>query len=226
VAEGTVKATDEDGRVEGQVALLVDRAGRDFGTRRVLDEISFTLAPGERLAVKGPNGSGKTTLIRCLAGSMFLTRGTIDILGAPAGSFQARRSVGASLSPERSFYPRLSVRQNLLFFSRLRHRDGAEAKRAVERIEEELELTAVSRARTDTCSSGTLQRVAVARGLLGDPPVLLLDEPTRSLDERSINLVWEAIDRRRHSTLVVATHTQYDADRCDRHLQLGGSGAP
>jgi ABC-type multidrug transport system ATPase subunit len=201
--------------------LEVAKLSRRFGSREVLRSLDLTLRPGERLAVRGPNGSGKTTLLRCIAGTVRPSSGHVTVCGCPAGSYQARRLVGASLSSERSFYMRLTGRHNLLFFAQLRTESRRQAAKAVDAIERELELEEIASQRVDRCSTGMLQQLSFARALLGDPALLTLDEPTRSLDTDAVARVWAALGRRPKCSLLLATHSDDDTERCDGRLDLG-----
>ena len=200
--------------------LEIHGLGRRFGNQVVLDGLDARVAPGERVALWGPNGSGKTTLLRCAAGTVAPTEGRVTIAGHEAGSYEARRLTGASLSQERSFYLRLSGRSNLLFFARVRGLANRESSRHVRALEEELQLSAILAERVDQCSTGMVQQLAFARALLGDPKVLLLDEPTRSLDGDAVSRLWIALDRRRAAAVLLATHIRADIERCDRQLEL------
>ena len=198
----------------------VDALSRRFRGREVIRRLDLTADGGERVALSGPNGSGKTTLLRCIAGTLTATSGSVRVGGSLAGSLAARELVGVSFSQERSFYLRLSARTNLLFFARLRHTSSRAAERDVDRLDEELELESILPERVDECSSGMVQQLAFARALLGEPPVLLLDEPTRSLDTAAVERLWGALERRRDRAVLVATHRADDLDRCDRHIDL------
>jgi len=193
---------------------------RRFGAHEVLRAVDFTLEPGGRVGLHGPNGSGKTTLLRCVAGTLAPSDGRILVGAHEAGSVEARRLLGASLSQERSFYQRLSGHANLLFFARLRYAGKKSAAAAVESIIEELEIREIAVERVDRCSAGMVQQLAFARALIGEPALLLLDEPTRSLDEDAVGRLWGALDRRRGTALVVATHNDSDLSRCDERLNL------
>lgn len=200
--------------------LSIQRMSRRFGAHEVLRAVDFTLEPGGRVGLHGPNGSGKTTLLRCVAGTLEPSGGRILVGAHEAGSVEARRLLGASLSQERSFYQRLSGHANLLFFARLRYAGKKSAAAAVESIIEELEIREIAVERVDRCSAGMVQQLAFARALIGEPAVLLLDEPTRSLDEDAVGRLWGALDRRRGTALVVATHNDSDLSRCDERLNL------
>lgn len=195
--------------------LEVEGMGRAFGKRTVIENVSIRLEPGQRAALVGGNGSGKTTFIRCVAGTLTPTRGTVAVDGRQAGSMGARHRLGCSLAQERSFYLRLSGLENLLFFARLRHERKRSASTQVREIVDELDLQEIAARRVDTCSAGMLQQLALARALLGEPSLLLLDEPTRSLDEDAIARLWAALERRRHVAAVIATHRKEDLDHCD-----------
>jgi ABC-type multidrug transport system ATPase subunit len=200
--------------------LLVDGLARRFGHRDVVAGFDLELRGGDRVALCGPNGSGKTTILRCIAGTVTATRGRIEVLGHPAGSAEARRLVNVSLSQERSFYLRLSGRDNLLFFAGLRGVPRRAAVRLVKDLEDELELSAILAKRVDRCSTGMVQQLAFARALIGAPRLLLLDEPTRSLDTTATERLWRALEARAELAVVIATHREDDVERCQRRLEL------
>ncbi len=201
--------------------LTVDRLCRRFGSHEVVHSLDLTAELGERIALRGPNGSGKTTVLRCIAGTVTPSAGRIMIGGHPAGTIDARRLVGASFSQERSFYLRLSGYENLVFFARLRVPGRREASRRVRALVDELELEEITRERVDRCSTGMVQQLALARALLAEPRLLLLDEPTRSLDHDAVDRLWRALDRRQErAALVIATHREDDIERCDRRIDL------
>ena len=202
--------------------LEVRGFGRRFGEHEVIANLDFWIAPGERLAVTGANGSGKTTLLRCISGTLAPSEGSVLIRSYDASSLEARRLTGISLSQERSFYLRLTGRDNLLFFARLRHKRERDARRAVDAIVEEMELAEIAAERTSRCSTGMIQQLAFGRALLGDPELLVLDEPTRSLDFGAVARLWAAIARRPSIAALIATHHSEDIDRCDRRIHLGG----
>jgi ABC-2 type transport system ATP-binding protein len=201
--------------------IAVERLTRTFGRLTVLDGLSLAVEPGERVALFGPNGSGKSTLLRCVLGTVTPTSGTVTVGGHRAGAFAARSLIGVSLAQERSFYLRLSGRENLILFARLRGLSRRAAASRVEELVRELELTEIVGKRADRCSTGQLQQLAFARALLGEPPVLLLDEPTRSLDQEARGRVWGALDRRREHAVLLASHLDEDVESCDRVFRLG-----
>ena len=115
----------------------------------------------------------------------------------------------------------LSGRENLLFFARVRHRSKRVASAYVGELEQELELTEILEQRLDRCSTGMLQQLAFARALLARPSLLVLDEPTRSLDADARERLWGALGRRPLTAALVATHADSDTARCGRRVDLG-----
>ena len=204
-----------------QPILEIDGLHHSFGQRVVLTDFDLKASAGERVAIRGPNGAGKTTLLRCIAGTVIATAGNIRIGGHDAGSLDARRLTGVSLSLERSFYLRLSGRENLLLFARL---NGLGKRAAAERVDEladELELAEILSQRGDRGSSGQLQQLAFARALVGEPELVLLDEPTRSLDVEARARVWAALARRPLVVAVIATHLDEDIQHVTSVVELG-----
>jgi ABC-2 type transport system ATP-binding protein len=149
-----------------------------------LRNVSFEVQTGEIFGLIGRNGAGKTTLTKIVATLVQPTTGTVAVLGHDSVSDdeQVRREIGLATAEERSFYWRLTAEQNLLFFARLNGIADRAAKQRIQDLFARLELDEVARRRFGELSTGNKQRLAVARALLASPPVLLLDEPTRSLD--------------------------------------------
>jgi ABC-type multidrug transport system ATPase subunit len=204
--------------------LRIGGLTRRFGAREVLRELDLEVGRGGRLALTGPNGSGKTTLLRCVAGTVAPTAGTITVAGHDAGSLEARRAIGLSLSQERSFYLRLSGTENLRLFARFRGLSRRAATSHVDELLHELELAEIAAQRCDRCSTGQLQQLSIARALLGEPPLLLFDEPTRSLDDRARERFWGALERRPHAAVVCTTHLRADLDRLPGEIRLDTTG--
>ena len=149
-----------------------------------LRDVSFDVNTGEIFGVIGRNGAGKTTLTKIVATLVQPTTGNVAVRGHDTVSDDedVRREIGLSTAEERSFYWRLTCEQNLMFFARLHGLSDRKAKQRIKDLFAKLELDEVARRRFGELSTGNKQRLAVARALLTAPPVLLLDEPTRSLD--------------------------------------------
>jgi len=205
-------------------AIEVRGLTRRFRGAAVLQRIDLTIGRGERAGVWGPNGSGKTTLLRCLAGTLTPSEGHALVLGHPPGSREARHALGVCLGQERAFYGRLSGRENLLFAARLRMRPR-HAALAVAAICDELALGPFAGRPVERCSAGMRARLALGRALLGQPEVILLDEPARSLDDPASQLVQAALARRPELTVVVASPRRDDLTWCSHVIDLGGTTA-
>jgi ABC-2 type transport system ATP-binding protein len=184
--------------------MRVENVAKRYGDREALKGVSFTAVDGERLAVIGPNGAGKTTLLGILAGT--LTSDAGEVSSGPTGWVPQRPAL----------YGRLSVAENLRLFARLERVGDVEA--AVAGMLALTELGAGEEA--GTLSGGNRQRLNIAIGLLGDPPVLLLDEPSAALDPRQRERLWAFIGAL-EATVIYTTHDVGEAERyADRVLVL------
>jgi ABC-2 type transport system ATP-binding protein len=218
---GETRMRMDASKPEEPPALLLRGVSRSFKGKQALRPLDLQLRSGERAIVRGPNGTGKTTLLRCIAGTLHPSAGEAWVCGHRAGTLAAQRLVGCSLATDRSFYLRLTGRVNLRFFSRLRHSTERAALEDVESVIEELEIESIVQQRLDRCSTGMLQQVGLARALLGAPALLLLDEPTRSLDAAATRRLWAALERRPNTAALIASHREEDLERCERHIDLG-----
>ncbi|MBA3365925.1 MAG: ABC transporter ATP-binding protein [Actinobacteria bacterium] len=216
-AIATVAASDPEVR---ENVLTVEGLSREFRGRPVVQSFDLSLGAGDRVALHGPNGSGKTTILRCIMGTLCPTSGLISVRGHAAGTCEARALIGSVLPQDRAFYLRLTGEANLLFVARLRGYDGRAAVRLVRELEQELQLSETLSRRLDRCSTGMMQKLSFARALLGEPPLLLLDEPTRSLDDASLELLWAALERRPRAAVLIATHRRDDLARCGATIGL------
>ena len=193
-----------------RVSLAAADVSKRFGARAALRGVSFSAAPGERLAVVGPNGAGKTTLLSILAGLVVPTTGTV------------RAGGGVGWVPQQpAVYRKLSVAENLRLFARLERVDDVRGA-----VGEALARTGLADRAGDelgSLSGGTQQRVNVAIGLLARPRVLLLDEPSTALDPRQRERLFAVVDELAAggTTVVWTTHLVAEAERhADRVLVL------
>lgn len=183
-----------------------------------LSGISLEVAEGEAVALLGANGAGKSTLLRILTTLLLPTKGVAriaghDIFREPRA---VRRQIGYHAGSDLGFYARLTGRQNLLFFGQLNHLSRMEAARRVELLSQQFELKDALDRQVRTLSAGTIQRLSLARALLHQPRVLLLDEPTRSLDAIAAaefrRFLKREILKSGRTTLLFASHSLAELD--------------
>lgn len=199
---------------------------KEFGPRRVLDKISFEITKGEVLGLLGPNGAGKTTLLRILTGFFPPTEGKIlvDGLDLRRESKKVKRKMG--YLPERlSIYPDLRVEEFLRFAAEIK--GVPRQKRPVE-IQTKMEICGIGPVRKRLMghlSRGYTQRVGLAQALLGDPDVLILDEPTSSLDPKQIIEIRELIrSLGRERTLILSTHILPEVSKVSERVLILNQG--
>lgn len=182
-------------------------------TAVALAGLSFQVRQGEALALLGANGAGKSTLLRILATLLLPTRGATRVAGYDAvrQPREVRRRLGYHAGTDHGFYARLTGRENLQFFGRLNHLSNAAAKQRISHLGEQFGLGEALDRQVRTLSSGTVQRLSLARALIHQPSVLLLDEPTRSLDAIAAmefrRFLKKEIVQRGGTSLLFASHT-------------------
>jgi ABC-2 type transport system ATP-binding protein len=183
--------------------LRVAGLGKRYGSREALREVGFAVQAGEMLAVIGPNGAGKTTLLSILAGVQAPSAGTVSRGAGEIGWVPQQPAV----------YSKLSVAENLRLFARLEK--VADVEGAVGHMLEQTGLAERAEERIDRLSGGNQQRVNVALGLLADPPVILLDEPSTALDPAQRERLWQLVCElaARGTAVVFSTHIVTEAER-------------
>lgn len=193
-----------------------------------LREITMGVPAGRRLAVFGENGAGKTTLLKLIAGLLLPTGGEIIVNGFDTVRHgnEVRQHIGYVINEERSFFWRLSGFENLRFFAALENLFGQSARLRIETVLDDVGLTKHAHRPVAQYSCGMRQRLALARGLLGDPKILLLDEPTRSLDPRGTDSIHELLggNLARGRTMIMATNRFEDAAMLCGHLAVIRAG--
>jgi ABC-2 type transport system ATP-binding protein len=198
--------------------------------RTVVDAVrgvSFSAAPGELFGLLGPNGAGKTTTIKVLTTLLLPTSGSARVLGFDVAreAREVRRRIGYVFGGDRGLYDRLSAYDNLSYFADV-YRVPLRTKRA--RIAELIDMVGLrgrEKERVETYSRGMRQRLHIARGLLHDPPVLFLDEPTIGLDPVGARELRQTIAALREAgkTILLTTHYMFEADAlCDRIAVIAG----
>jgi ABC-2 type transport system ATP-binding protein len=209
-----------------EIAGLMKR----FGSVQALRGVDMTVAPGEIVALLGPNGAGKSTLMRILATTVLPDSGTARVAGFDVSSkpAQVRASIGLTLGDERSWYWRLTGRQNLEFFAALYHLKRAEAQARVDALLAQFNLAEAGDRRFDGYSTGMRMRLSLARALLPDPKILLLDEPTRSLDPVGASEFREtvaALGRTRNLAVLYTTHDLHEAAAIANRIVMVARGS-
>jgi ABC-2 type transport system ATP-binding protein len=198
-------------------AIVLDRLRVLRGGRVVLDDVSLEVARGSVTGLLGPSGCGKSTLMRSIVGVQVMAGGSVDVLGNPAGSASLRRQVGY-VTQAPSVYADLTVRENLRYFAAV-----LDAPRSdVDRVIDEVGLGSHADAVVGRLSGGQEARVSLAAALLGEPELLVLDEPTVGLDPVLRRDLW-ALFRglaARGTTLLVSSHVMDEAAQCDRLLLM------
>ena len=210
-------------------ALLEVRSLRKrYGEATVVDDLSFSIAPGECLGVIGPNGAGKTTTIRMCLGQAapdggeiaYTVDGTRRTMPAEAMAIKARLGVVTQFD---SLDPDFDLSENLLVYGRYFGLKAADIRARTPELLEFAALTAKAHAKPGELSGGMKRRLSLARALVNDPVLLLLDEPTTGLDPQARHLMWERLQLllQRGKSILLTTHFMDEAERlCDRLLVL------
>jgi len=193
------------------VSLRARGLTKRYGERAALRDVTFDISPGELVAIIGPNGAGKTTLLSILAG----------IAPATSGSVEHGEGVTGWVPQASAIYAKLSVAENLRLFARLER--AADPEQVVDRMLAQAGLEDRRDDEVSQLSGGNRQRVNIAVGLVGEPSILLLDEPSSSLDPRQRERLWAFIGglTEHGTTVVYSTHNVQEAERyADRVLVL------
>jgi ABC-2 type transport system ATP-binding protein len=187
------------------------------GDKLVLPGISLEIRRGAVTGLLGPSGSGKSTLLRAIVGVQIVEGGEVTVLGGQAGSPDLRRRVGY-VTQEPSVYGDLTVRENLAYFAKILDADARQIAEVITTVGLQQQADQV----VDTLSGGQRSRVSLATALLGDPDLLVLDEPTVGLDPVLRRDLWDTFHALagRGVTLLVSSHVMDEAKRCDELILL------
>ncbi|MDL2356489.1 MAG: ATP-binding cassette domain-containing protein [Pseudomonadota bacterium] len=215
------------GKQAGQSARRDAR--EEAGWFHAVRNVSFHCAPGEVLGLLGPNGAGKTTTLRLLATALAPDSGSasingIDIIGQP---MLARRQIGF-LSGTTGLYGRLTARENVEYFGRLHGMDEAHLQRRCDALFEQLQINDFGHKRTDQLSTGMKQKCSIARAVVHEPKVIILDEPTTGLDVMAAKVLLDFMAgcKRAGTPLIFSTHHLHEVDKlCDRVCVINGGAS-
>lgn len=210
--------------VAKESALSVEGLSYAYGNRRVLDRVSFQVEKGDLIGILGPNGSGKTTLFRLLSTLYAAPSGMITLAGCPypAQAATARRRMGIVFQSP-SLDKKLTVAENMVHQGHLYGLRGSALRKRIEELLRLFGLEERARDLVETLSGGQQRRIEVAKALLHEPELLLLDEPSTGIDPAARRDFWRhlfALKERKGLTILVTTHLLDEAERCDRLLIL------
>ena len=201
-------------------AITIQNLDHRFEKRKVLNNINFDLHPGETLGFLGPNGSGKTTLFSLLTGLLSVQHGEIFFEGSPqSSSTQKFRSQLGVIFQNPSLDPKLTATENLSLAACLHAVPSSEAKHRIQKLLSQVGLTNRSQDPIHTYSGGMKRRCDIARALIHQPKILILDEPTTGLDEAMFREIWNMLQTLRqeyHVSILLSTHRAEEAQLCSR----------
>ena len=202
--------------------ILASGLTKRFDTFTAVDAIDFAVERGECFGFLGPNGAGKTTTMRMIYGASPITAGSLLLMGIEAAGGQRSREIKQRIGvipQEDNLDHELTVTENLRVFCRFHGLSGADARARVGELLEFVQLTDKADAKVMMLSGGMKRRLMIARGLIGDPSIIVLDEPTTGLDPGARHNLWERLYdlRKRQVTLLLTTHYMDEAEQlCDR----------
>ncbi|MBX6318150.1 ATP-binding cassette domain-containing protein [Pigmentiphaga sp.] len=220
---------------DAETALRVEGLEKRYGDRVIVGGLSFQIARGECYGLLGPNGAGKTTTLRAVLGLTPIDGGVIRLLGydMPGQARRARARVGVVPQID-SLDPDFTVEENLLVFGRYFGLRDAEIRRRIPGLLDFASLVSKRKARINELSGGMKRRLTLARALVNDPELIVMDEPTTGLDPQARHLIWERLKAllAQGKTILLTTHFMDEAERlCDRlgvidHGRMIAEGAP
>jgi len=213
--------------------ITIDKLSVTLGTEfEALHDITIELQQGKIIGFIGPSGAGKTTLIRTIVGRQKPSAGTVTVLGSLAGA-SVLRSKLQYMTQELSVYSDLTTLENLRYFAQMAGYKGQQAREYAARALEQVHMSDKANVLISSLSGGQKQRASLAIALIGEPELLVLDEPTVGLDPVLREQLWQLFRelRDRGKTIVISSHVMDEAERCDelvllRDAQVVASGPP
>jgi len=201
-------------------ALQIDNVSKDFGRIIALRGITFSVAPGEFVSILGRNGAGKTTLLNIISGVSKPSEGSVQLFGSDPSDRQNKAKL-AVISHEMFLYENLTAVENLEYYSRIYN--VPDASQRIDQVLRDIELTHRRFDLVSTYSRGMSQRLTIARALLHEPAMLLLDEPFTGLDQHAIGMLIDLLKKQREMgrTILLTTHDLHTAkELSDRFIIL------
>ena len=190
--------------------LKLENVSKEFAGKRIFRDINFELKPGQSAAIVGPNGSGKTTLVRIICGLIRPSAGKVvySVDGQVVDMLNVYKHIGL-VGPYLELYEELTALENLLFFAKIKR--VVDAREKIQALMAQMNLAGREKDEVKTYSSGMRQRLKYAFALLGDPRILILDEPTSNLDRDGIDRVYQIMEKqKKENILLVATNDEED----------------
>lgn len=194
--------------------ISLKRVSKSYGSTVALHETSLTVREGEFVTLLGPSGSGKTTLLNLIAGTVSATQGEVWLNGRNVTAIPSNQRGLGMVFQNYALFPHMTVRRNIAFPLELRHRPAAEIKREVDRVLDLIRLPHVAERMPKELSDGQQQRIAIARSLVYNPSLILMDEPLGALDRKlreSLQLEIKKLHETLSMTVIYVTHDQEEA---------------
>jgi len=202
---------------------MIEAAGiwKQFASEQVLKGIDLSVAQGEILGILGPSGSGKTTLIKCLIGILGMTKGQVVINQTKVPDLKLMDSIGY-MAQQDALYEDLTGIQNLVFYGRLKGMSKKQAETEADSLLDMVELGRDRNKKVVHYSGGMKRRLSMTAALIGEPDVIVLDEPTVGIDPLLREQFWKEFDQLKACgrSIIVTTHVMDEAEKCDRLILL------
>ena len=221
-AQATAPLRDREAQADAPI-LHVEGLRKRYGGQEVVRGLSFSIHRGECFALLGPNGAGKTTTLRCCLGLIDPDGGTIDLVGEPVPKAAREARVRVGVVPQMdNLDPDFTVRENLLVYGRYFRLPHGELERRIAPLLEFAGLAGKAQTTIRTLSGGMKRRLTLARALVNDPELLILDEPTTGLDPQARHLIWDGLRQllKQGKTILLTTHFMDEAERLATRLAV------